>query len=61
MLKDTTTLKLGDDIIEKDTYVGIVKNSFKNEEEIKENFTTMNIQEFFENLENKVDEYYSNK
>ena len=61
MLKDTTTLKLGNDIIEKDTYVGIVKNSFKNEEEIKENFTTMNIQEFFENLENKVDEYYSNK
>lgn len=61
MLKDTTTLKLGDDIIEKDTYVGIVKNSFKNEEEIKSNFTTMNIQEFFENLENKVDEYYSNK
>ena len=61
MLKDTTTLKLGDDSIEKDTYVGIVKNSFKNEEEIKYNFTTMNIQEFFENLENKVDEYYSNK
>ena len=61
MLKDTTTLKLGDDSIEKDTYVGIVKNSFKNEEEIKENFTTMNIQEFFENLENKIDEYYSNK
>lgn len=61
MLKDTTTLKLGDDSIEKDTYVGIVKNSFKNEEEIKSNFTTMNIQEFFENLENKVDEYYSNK
>ena len=61
MLKDTTTLKLGDDSIEKDTYVGIVKNSFKNEEEIKDNFTTMNIQEFFENLENKVDEYYSNK
>lgn len=61
MLKDTTTLKLGDDSIEKDTYVGIVKNSFKNEEEIKESFATMNIQEFFENLENKVDEYYSNK
>ena len=61
MLKDTTTLKLGDDSIEKDTYVGIVKNSFKNEEEIKDNFTTINIQEFFENLENKVDEYYSNK
>ena len=32
MLKDTTTLKLGDDSIEKDTYLGIVKNSFKNEE-----------------------------
>lgn len=61
MLKDTATLKLGDDSIKKDTYVGIVKNSFKNEEEIKENFATMNIQEFFENLENKVDEYYSNK
>lgn len=61
MLKDTATLKLGEDSIKKDTYVGIVKNSFKNEEEIKEDFATMNIQEFFENLENKVDEYYSNK
>ena len=61
MLKDTTTLRLGDDSIEKDTCVGIVKNCFKNEEEIKANFVIMNIQEFFENLENKVDEYYSNK
>lgn len=58
MLKDAMTLKLGEESIEEDTNVGILKNSLKNEEEILENFKTMNIQEFFEDLENKVDEYY---
>lgn len=59
MLKDTMTLKLGNECIEEDTNVGIVKNCLKNEKEIEEQFKTMSIQEFFEKLENKVDEYYS--
>lgn len=58
MLKDTMTLKLGDNLIEEDTKVGIVKNVLKNEKEIEENFNTSNIQEFFEDLENQVEEYY---
>ena len=58
MLKDTVTLKLGDESIESDTSVGIVKNSLKNEQEIEERFNTMSIQEFFEDLENKVTQYY---
>ena len=58
MLKDTMTLKLGDNLIEEDTKVGIVKNVLKNEKEIEENFNTSNIQEFFEDLENQVEQYY---
>ena len=58
MLKDTVTLKLGDKSIENDTSVGIIKNSLKNEQEIKNEFNTMSIQEFFEHLQNKVHEYY---
>ena len=58
MLKDTESLKLGVETIEKDTNVGIVKNSLKNEQEIEEKFNTMSIQEFFENLENQVEDYY---
>lgn len=60
MIKDTMTLKLGEETIEEDTRVGIVKNILKNEQEIEENFNTTNIQEFFEDLENKVDQYYKN-
>lgn len=58
MLKDTMTLKLGDNSIEEDTKVGIVKNVLKNEKEIEENFNTSNIQEFFGDLENQVEQYY---
>ncbi len=60
ILKDTATLKLGDKEILKDTYVGIVKNEFANEKEVQAIFEdkTLNIQEFFENLENEVKEYY---
>ena len=58
MLKDTMTLKLGENTIEEDTRVGIVKNILKNEKEIEENFKTTNIQDFFEDLENKVEQYY---
>lgn len=60
ILKDTATLKLGDKEILKDTYVGLVKNEFANEKEVQAIFEdkTLNIQEFFENLENEVKEYY---
>lgn len=58
ILKDTESLKLGVESIEKDTNVGIVKNSLKNEQEIEEKFNTMSIQEFFGNLENQVEDYY---
>ena len=61
ILKDTMSLKLGENEIEDDTKVGIVKNGLKNEKEIEEVFEgkVMNIQEFFEYLENKVSEYYN--
>lgn len=60
MLKDTSTLTIGENSIYDDTKVGIVKNVFKNEKEIEEAFEgkTINIQEFFENLKNQVEEYY---
>lgn len=61
MLKDTSTLKIGDNSIYDDTKVGIVKNIFKNENEIEESFLgkVSNIQEFFENLKREVEEYYN--
>ena len=59
MLKDTKSLKLGENSIEEDTNVGIVKNIFSNENEIEEKFKVTSIQEFFENLENEVDKYYN--
>lgn len=60
ILKDTTSLKLGDNLIFDDTNVGIIKDEFKNETEIEEVFKgkVSNIQEFFENLEKQVEEYY---
>ncbi len=59
-LKDTITLKVGEQEIQEDTFVGIVNGEFENEEEIKDTFTgkVENIQNFFENIENKVKEYY---
>ena len=59
MLKDTMSLKLGEDGIEEDTNVGIVKNIFSNENEIEEKFKVTSIQEFFDNLENQIDKYYN--
>lgn len=60
MLKDTTTLTIGDKSIYDDTKVGILKNTFKNEAEIEEIFEgkTTNIEEFFKDLKEKVNEYY---
>ena len=60
MLKDTATLTIGENSISENTKIGIVKNTFKNEKEIEEMFEgkTTNIEKFFENLKEKVDEYY---
>ena len=60
MLKDTLTLKIGEEEIAKDTNVGIVKDSLKNEKEIEEIFhgKITGIQEFFEKLEEQVEQYY---
>lgn len=62
MLKDTLDLKIGENSIYNDTKVGIIKDTFKNEKEIEEMFEgkVSNIQEFFENLEGQVVEYYNN-
>ncbi len=60
MLKDTVGLKIGEESIYEDTKIGIVKDTFKNEKEIEGIFEgkVSTIQEFFENLENQVEEYY---
>jgi len=60
MLKDTTTLTIGNKSIYDDTKVGMLKNTFKNEKEIEEIFEgkTTNIEEFFKDLKEKVNEYY---
>lgn len=60
MLKDTVTLKVGENSIFDDTKVGIVKDTFKNEKEIEELFNGKinDIQMFFEDLEKQVVEYY---
>ena len=52
MLKDTSKLTIGENSIFEDTKVGILKNIFKNENEIEEVFKgkTVNIEEFFKNL-----------
>lgn len=62
ILKDTLSLKIGDNTIEEDTKIGMVKGVFQNEKEIEEIFTdkVSNIQTFFEKLENEVKAYYEN-
>lgn len=61
ILKDTMDLKIGEEKVLDETKAGIVQKEFKNEEEIRELFDsrTMGIQEFFENLEKEVREYYA--
>lgn len=60
MLKDAMSLKLGEKFIKDDTRVGIVKNTFSNEEKINEMVDNKvgTVQEFFEDIESKVSEYY---
>ena len=52
------------DFIEKDTAAGIVKEQFENDTELetelaKKNIKVLNVLEFFKQLKNKIDEYYT--
>ena len=60
MLKDAMSLKLGEEFIKDDTRVGIVKNTFSNEDKINEMVDNKvgTVHEFFEDIESKVSEYY---
>lgn len=60
ILKDTATMKIGENEIAKDTKIGMVKSIFQNEKEIEEKFEgkVLTIQEFFEELESQVSNYY---
>lgn len=60
MLKDAMSLKLGEEFIKDGTRVGIVKNTFSNEDKINEMVDNKvgTVQEFFEDIESKVFEYY---
>ena len=60
MLKATSGLTLGENAIYEDTKVGILKNAFENEKEIEEVFhgKTMNIEDFFKDLKEQVNNYY---
>lgn len=62
VLEDTLTLKLGEQEIIEDTNIGIVKDIFKNETQIEKIFSgkVSSIQQFFEDLEKQVDDYYNN-
>lgn len=60
MLKDTSTLTIGENSIFEDTKLGLLKNTFRNDKEIEEIFNgkVTNIEEFFKNLKEEVTEYY---
>lgn len=60
MLKDTSTLTIGETSIFEDTKIGILKNTFRNDKEVEEIFSgkVTNIEEFFKNLKEEVTQYY---
>lgn len=60
MLKDTSTLTIGEISIYEDTKLGMLKNTFGNDKEIEEIFNgkITNIEEFFKKLKDEVTEYY---
>lgn len=60
ILKDTSTLTIGETSIFEDTKLGMLKNTFRNDKEIEEIFNgkVTNIEEFFKNLKDEVTEYY---
>lgn len=61
ILKDTLNLKVSSDEIKKDTNIGMVKNVFCNDASLSTTIDKelLTIQEFFDDLGNKVSEYYS--
>ena len=60
ILEDTMKVKIGNNEISDNTNIGIVKDIFENENEINEKFEgkVINVQEFFDRLENNIREYY---
>lgn len=60
MLNDTLEFKIYNETIENNTSIGIVSDIFANTSDIKAKFgnNSKTIQEFFTDLESKVDEYY---
>ena len=61
VLESAMELKIGENSVKENTFAGIVPNEFKNEEELKELFgdKMLGIQEFFDEIENEVKEYYA--
>lgn len=61
ILEDTVRLKIGEENIFDNTKIGLVKDIFSNQDEIQKLFEEkcFTIQEFFENLEKQVEEYYT--
>ena len=60
ILKDTLNVKIGENSIYDDTSIGIIKDTFKNEEKIEELFKdkVSDVEAFFEHLETQVEKYY---
>mgnify|MGYP005799488159 FL=1 len=61
ILESAMELKIGENSVKENTFAGIVPNEFKNEEELKKLFgdKMLGIQEFFDEIENEVKEYYA--
>lgn len=61
VLESAMELKIGENSVKENTFVGIVPNEFKNEIELKELFgeKMLSIQGFFSEIENEIKEYYS--
>ena len=61
VLESAMELKIGENSVKENTFVGIVPNEFKNEIELRELFgeNMLSIQEFFSEIENEIKEYYS--
>lgn|SRR5574344_415472 len=60
ILKDTSSLTIGENSVFDDTKIGIVKDSFENEKEIENEFKSkvINVEEFFKELKQGVEQYY---
>ena len=61
VLESAMELKIRENSVKENTFVGIVPNEFKNEIELRELFgeKMLSIQEFFSEIENEIKEYYS--